>query len=803
MLYLFKSAWEKQKKNELNDLVLLGFVTLMIPLIWVIFLGWSPHLCISGNDATKILFPFYEDLAREKGNWQALLYRPEILGGFVIHGYFGSYPITRLLAWLNLSPLSILNWTFLSIHILFGFFSLRISFQLKSLLFASSKSIKSAHSPAPDQRPWIQHLSALAAGSSALALNAFAPVVAWRMAYGHPNILSGSFIFLSCLSLILSSLQQTLSITFFITALLALISCFEYQSYQMILYSGVFGAPILLAFLWPKTEDGRGDLKKTLPLLIWILGASAAASLGVIWPFVQHALSTDTARSILGRNIAYSYLTSSAMDWLSSLPWSQVLTSVARENAFFHHEINYPLGPLLLLLLLIPWKKPGASPVCKRLGLGLLLSVFLALTFSMRVEPIPSLLFAFIPPLKFFRVPARAILPFAFMLPILASSVLLAAQARLRHSPISQKKTAFLAGLGLVSFFFPSALREGFCWMLSCFAVLELKSFASQKIKPTHPLVIALILGMSSILEFSERLQPYWDQEFLETFQNNRKQEIYSQAPALKSALTRTLLGIEAEPFSLNRNYPLGVSTLSGYFSPPSRFISLFFALNQRPADIMAMAFPFTPNLPGYTALRELYNVAYQIAESPSQISVQPLLPAPIGEAWFSQKLQSFSSIEELAQSLNHQGAWIGAYLKDSLALVSADPMVEKANLPREFSPECQKARIQNVSAPQHLQKVTLQVETQADCPLTLSMNYIEPLTALGKTAQGAWIPLRVFPAYGALTGILVPAQIQEIQLEPKVKTPLWVQLIEGLGGMLILGLFIQSLRQGKSDPTC
>ncbi len=762
-------------KKERRDLKLLLFLILGIPFCWIVFLKWNLNLSISSNDATKILFPFYPDLVREHGNWQKLLYRPELLGGFIIQGYFGSYPITRAFAALGLSPLSCLNLTFLSIQILFGFFSIRIALDLKECW-------KDRVAPS--------NLFSNVPGYLGLGLiNTFLPVLAWRLSYGHPNIISGSFVFLSFFCLILAGQIKNLTLTCLSISMIALVNCFEYQSQQMILYSIVFGGPILLGLTWPIGDQKFRSSFRPLFLPILVALGSFAYSLEVFWPSFTHAISSDTARSILGQNITYSYLTATLGDWLSSIPWSPAMLRSERDNPFLYHEINYPIGPVLLLLALVPWRRVGKQR-WSHLGIGLAVSCCIALVFSMRVEPLSTVLSTIIPPLKFFRVPARSILPLAFMIPILGSAALL---ARDRIGMLTRASFFFIL-IGLIVLFFPSETREIFLWIICIFAVVQNKLKAKNQKSAINTGAILLILGLGSLLEFQERLLPVRSLELLEAHPYSIEQEIYRQAPQLQSSLTRTLLDFEAEPYSFNRGYVAGVSTLAGYFSPPARFLRLFFALADVPPDIMTQVFQFNESTPGYNQLRELYNVNYKASEIDGHYKVT-LLDTDNNEAWFSSQLIEYSSVTNLASALKSEGAGLRNYLRNSMAYLSTDLLVTKANLPRQVSPSCAQAQVLNVNAPQHSQVVQLHVSTPEACPLTVAMNYVEILEAVGNPETGSPERLTVFPAYGALTGILVPKGITSIRIEPKVNVPRAITFAKILGALLLLGLLGQQLK--------
>jgi hypothetical protein len=127
---------------------------------------------------------------------------------------------------------------------------------------------------------------------------------------------------------------------------------------------------------------------------------------------------------------------------------------------------------------------------------------------------------------------------------------------------------------------------------------------------------------------------------------------------------------------------------------------------------------------------------------------------------------------------------------------LSDDPIIKKLNLPSHVSPTCSQAKILQVAAPQHSQIVRLRVETPEDCPLSVSMNYVEVLEATGSSAEGNIESLKVFPVYGALTGVLVKKGVNTITIEAKSHTPFFALVIKLLGSILILAILASSLER-------
>jgi len=85
-------------------------------------------------------------------------------------------------------------------------------------------------------------------------------------------------------------------------------------------------------------------------------------------------------------------------------------------------------------------------------------------------------------------------------------------------------------------------------------------------------------------------------------------------------------------------------------------------------------------------------------------------------------------------------------------------------------------------------------------CPLTVSMNFVDDFVVLGRSAQ-TWLPLRTFPAYGALLGILVPAQVTHIKVILEPYRPGYALVALALG-VALLGLLLVHASRASARST-
>src|SRR4051812_48400695 len=94
---------------ELNDLKLLLVSIILIPLTWVVALGWRPLQSISSGDAMSLVYPPLRDLMEHGGIWQKNLYRLDLMGGIAIHDAQGGFPVFDWCGYLGLNPATAMN----------------------------------------------------------------------------------------------------------------------------------------------------------------------------------------------------------------------------------------------------------------------------------------------------------------------------------------------------------------------------------------------------------------------------------------------------------------------------------------------------------------------------------------------------------------------------------------------------------------------------------------------------------------------------------------------------------------------
>ncbi len=736
---------------ERQDLLLLATAVLAVPLGWLL-LGWRWPLCVSGYDAWATALPLLQALGAADGDWSALAYRPDLLGGTRLRDSVGPNPLVALLARTGLHPTGVYDVAAFALQALVGFFGARTAADLARTWSPARRS--------PGEE-WTLRVAAV-------LLCAFAPALGWRLGYGHLALSTGLLPFAAALALAAAGGARRMSATLAVAAALATADGLLFTGHQLVLYSLVFGAPVLVGVWLSARAPARA-----LVVPAAALAAGLLLALPGLMGVLDHGLGGDGPRSPVGLRITYSYLTARPLDWLTSLPWTRAAIPSWRPP-LHHHESNVPLGPLLVLLALLPWRR--LRPLAWSLG-G---AVVLVLAFSMDVRPLSTLLIAAIPPLGSFRVPTRAALPLVVALaPLAAAAVAVAAGGARRPG------TAWSALIGVAGFMAlalaPPVLREVLGWSAAAFV-----AWSCRRLRPPEDgrRALALLLALSggALGAFGERLlPPFRDTEALLAQARALGTAVAARQPDLRRPLVRVSLAAELPELGPNTAFAAGLSSLDGYFFPSGRLIALVAALRQQPYNPSAFVLRVRPDERVAPALYQLYNVRWLARSSGAATvpgvpeAIPPVVPNTLGPvdvvpleptagpAWFSERVVTVQSFAALAERLAAAGDSLHESVRGTVWVVGTDKAA--AALPGPGGP-CDTANVAAVHANMG-GDVAVEVRTPGDCPLIVATNYAESLEAKVRL-HGAWQPARLFPAYGALLGVWVPAGTTEVAVAPR-----------------------------------
>ena len=766
-------------RREVDDVALVALVVLVVPLTWTLLLGWAWPRAIAGHDALAHDLLMIREVAGGDG-WSSLVFRPDLLGGFKGRDVLGPFPLVPLLAAMGLSPVAISVVAAFAVQLLLGVLACR-----------AAADVAAAWSGGARRLTWLERLGAV-------WLGAFAPMLAWRLGYGHLNLVVGLLPFAAALALVAAAAARTVTATLVALTAAAVVLGLLHSGQQIVVSGVVFGGPVLIG-AWISL-GGRWP-RLAAPALV-AAGAFLIALPG-FWPMLSHARSSDAPRALGQVTVTYDFITATARDWLTSIPWTIAALPTARA-ASLHHEVNYPAGPLLLLLVAVPWRRARA------LGVGLGLGLAAVLVVSMDLAPVSRTLLALLPPLKSFRVPERAVLPWLWALGVLGVAALVhrAGAARPAGAAPAAPRAARRRGarastawwrsyavvlalpLAVALWLVPSMVREVAAWALAAAAVVPPR----WRRWPAIPAVIVvLVLGACSVAAFRERLLPFPDAASVLAEAARLGDTARRAKPELGSSLTRVRLDLSVPALVTNTAFAAGLSGLEGYAVPPRRFAALLFALRGDRYESTAVFFALPPGDRAFPILRQLYNVTWEVAlPSRSRLALNPLGPAA-GPAWFSASVARVRDLAALAGELRAAGEGLHRRAGEVLWLDGADPLTARAALPAALDRGCRDARVLSVEAPWRARQIVARTETTAACPLTFAMNFTEDLRASAVLGDGRRLSVAVFPGYGALASVLAPAGATEIRVHAEPPRLPWAPAWAALGlaccaGAAVLG---------------
>jgi hypothetical protein len=737
---------------------MLATILFVVPLTWLL-IGWRWPRAVSGHDGLANLLVLLQSLNGAKGEWSGLAYDVDLLGGMKVRDAVGPFPVFSLLARRGLSPTAILDLTTFLLQSVIAFLGVRAAMDLATAW--------SGRAPRPG----------LALRLAGIWACGFAPVLGWKIGAGHQTLVTGMLPFLAALVLVVSAGAGTASATLVIVAAGALAAGVLFTGHQMVVYGLIFGGPILIGAWWAL---GRRPQDLALPATA-IVGAGLLA-LPALWGVLAHAFSTDSLRAMHGMRITYSYLTGQPLDWLTSLLWARDVVRPSQPQILYH-EVNNPMGPMLLLLALVPWGRARA------LAVALGVSATAALLFSMNVHPVSDALLFLLPPLGSFRVPTRAILPALFVLPILALAGVLLPPDRPRARP-------GVTGLAAAAMYLaPPLARELAGWMLAASAGFRPRRLARLAAIPASAVFVMLAAG--GLAAFRERAVSFDACPCGDTLLASARRigdRARDTQPVLRSPLVRVSASFEWPELLSNTAVATGLSSLDGYYFPQRRLVELMCATRGQAYQPNSLLLRFPPERPSSRALFQLYDVAWRLDESGD---VRPLIETA-GPAWFAPRLIRAESFTALGHQLVALRDDLAPLARRAAWLVNGDPMVARARLPDTVDARCGEARVVRVEMPGGTAVAIARVSSPADCPLTFALNYAETLEATARMGDGRARVAVVFPSYGALAGVWVPSGATEVRLTARVIEPPLAALWPALGVAMLAWISMYSPRRRR-----
>ncbi|MGE0396384.1 MAG: hypothetical protein AB7T06_06670 [Kofleriaceae bacterium] len=730
-------------KRSLHDARLLGEALVVIVVTWFA-LGWSlVGRTIHQADGNVLGDPLVRGAIEAGSDWSDYLYRFGVLGGSKLHEFSGTMPIVQLCAWLGLPTTIAVNIVTVFVQLGFAFFGAKI-----------------ATASAPQRLPVRIGL---------VWLCGFAPVLAWRLAWGHENLLIGLLPFVATAAMLWCARARTASTFSLVFTAFVVCNGITGLGAQTVIYGAVFGLPIVVAIVLDGTPRWTREHTRVVVSLL----AGVLVALPRLVPMIAHAAGDDATRS-LGETVTYSYGDPVIADWIESLPWTHELAQ--RSSLVALHERNYPIGPLLVFLPLL-WHRTRN----RWLGWALILSTALAILFALDVHPISTALLSAIEPLNAFRVPARATLPVTTLLPPLLVAGLLAwtvppsEQARAPSWPwlaVLVGLVALIAHRSVVA-----VIAEPLVW-LACGGLLV--AILMGRARREAVLSITVLVGALGVVAFEARFPTHVPVDQIEDGPAELRAAVLAQAPELASPLARVEIADPSPPFAMSSAWAAGLSTLDGVWYPPRRFLVLLNALmdNRYPSTSAVFTLSGTS---GFPVLQQMYNVTRLVSLAQGGIIALPETP---GAAWFPREVTVIDRPAQFALALSDVNLH-DAIRDRAWALRSEVPSIPV---------RCENARVTGTRVDDRGQSVAIGVELAQPCVLVVATNYVSTMVA---TVAG--VRTRVFPIDIALTGIEVPAGATEVVLDVEVRVPIWTRIAQVLGFLLLAGLAALAARDQKA----
>ncbi len=285
------------------------------------------------------------------------------------------------------------------------------------------------------------------------------PAMGIRLINSHSNLVYGSCFFFITTTFLLAARKHQISLTLLLFSTLILLQIFPYFTYQMV-HHGIFYAWPLLLVLWGlQTKDAlpqnlnipssktkylskhrhlfaRWPIILKLLKTIWmnhrifILLTSGCFLLCFYFFYGMYAMlqSGDLSRSLHQNDVTFSFFDGHWRDWWTSLFFSSHLVTYQRKRQILN-EINYPLGPLIILILglfLLPAKMQRPKSLLHPKLLGLIIGLWWGgmILFCQDVNPISSWILKYIPFAASFRIPQRTCFIACYVMQIVGCFVL-------------------------------------------------------------------------------------------------------------------------------------------------------------------------------------------------------------------------------------------------------------------------------------------------------------------------------------------------------------------------------------------
>lgn len=745
--------------KKFDGLVLL-ISAVLVPLIWLLALGWSTDFMIGAYDNVQSVVIVFYKMIQAGGDWESFIHDYGQMGGIPLHTFIGTPFFLILFSKLGLSAPIAVSLCYIFAQILLGYIGVRGTYDFSRFVFGE------------DQREKFLKFSPFI-----ILFFAFIPVLGWRLLYGHYILLHSALFVISLFSFLLTLKNKDFSIFQFLVVTYLGLSAVPVTNQQILVYSLIFGLPLFLVVLFHKKEEN--NWKDFLPLIV-LLGGVLLWSLPHLSEIIRFVFSTDAARSIDGEPQAFSYLILEFQDLLRSLFTSKEL---APKRDFYElHEMNYPMGAMLLALGLFPFKEKGKFAL--KLGLSLFLPLIILILFSLNIELFVSGFYTVLPILKSFRIPPRVLMVFIPVISIIALSCLI-----YRIEEIEWKKLLVFCLAGLIPFLFVHSLYlETVTWISLLISVLLF--YLSKKQERVYLLILSIVLlAFNNLSSFKERIPEYVN--VADSFEKTDKVRglLSANLPQLTGPLERMGFGMNDVAFRESTGMAVGIPSVDGYWRTGSRFLKLYFALRGAPYVSSALRISLTDKHPSFKGLATLYNITHLGNFNEKGVSMIRNANT-LGKIWFPLQTRTVSGYSELAGTINSSGV---SALRQNLLLNGEEKIdTPKVNL------NCAASKIEKIHHDKDQALLSISLNSANECSMILSTSYYSNLKAVSY-GNGVEKNLKTFPAYGPLLGVEIPKGQQTIVIQPKQNSKGLLKFFSWLGVLILFGFLGWRLKSTRT----
>jgi hypothetical protein len=687
------------KKNLVNDLKLFAGLFFLIVAIWIFLSEHSWEMFIGKNDAASIFVWYLREL-QTKGLDQ-LAYNPILLGGFPVGLSLGlMWPLMLVLKVFKLDPFIMHNLHLWWLQSTIAYFAVKWTWLWLPSSYQQEKSLQ-------------KNLETFLV----ITLVAFSPLLGWRFAYGHVNLILGAASFITCLYLFQALACRKLSLLDYFLAFVALSLTINFVSFQPIMHI-MYLLPIILLLLYGPQKLRQMKFSIVLIFILVFILVNAYFML----PFYSFYLLGDAARGSAIDIFAYAPFNLKA--WIATfLPEN---SWVDLDPIFFTwHELHYPIGLGYLSLLLI---RKRSHQLMTAILLILVFGFILNLT---GISPLVQLL----PMMNKFLVPQRILILLGLLGSMGAGLWMI---GRVPRCELNRQNALYVILSILVGMTIPLYLRGQFDLLLVI--ILALFLFAAYKRLSLLALCSLLLIGFINIGAFFSHFMPPVEAKALRQFSQMGKPE------ELTNPFERAFLGFGHELIHKNTGWVLNISSLDGYFYATTRFSQLIHAIHERPYYATSLDWKFNASGPQALLLSKLFNIKYDVNLSQQGWNIKTL-DLPHAGIIFPSAIIIEDQVERIAAHLKEDWSRVmvaGQYQE----LVKALAGCQNGSLNSQYDSKFQGLKISG--------------QVARDCLIVIPTNYSRYLTfSSGESAA------RTLPVNHALLGIILPAGVVDGHLVP------------------------------------